>query len=174
MRPDRITPMHSWKGLGGYSLLELTMVMGLGATLTAAAVPQYLSGLDDVRAKGAAHHLSGRLQNARTEAVKRSAMVGVQFTQTPDGTYSYAVQGIARILARQGNLDEALATLRKVEIDKLQGHWRGSMFIALAETLQAAGKKEEAFAMYKSIAGDDLVEPRFQKLAEETLGKQSK
>jgi len=91
VRPDRIMPMHSWKELGGYSLLELTMVMGLGATLTAAAVPQYLSGLDDVRAKGAAHHLAGRLQNARTEAVKRSAMVGIQFTQTPDGTYSYAV-----------------------------------------------------------------------------------
>jgi type II secretory pathway pseudopilin PulG len=91
MRPDRVTPMHSPKEFGGYSLLELTMVMGLGATLTAAAVPQYLSGLDDVRAKAAAHHLAGRLQNARMEAVKRSAMVGVQFIQTDNGTYSYAM-----------------------------------------------------------------------------------
>jgi type II secretory pathway pseudopilin PulG len=83
--------MRWYHELGGYSLLELTMVMGLGATLTAAAVPQYLSGLDDVRAKGAAHYLAGRLQNARMEAVKRSAVVGVQFTQTEAGTYSYAV-----------------------------------------------------------------------------------
>ena len=84
-------PMRSYRDLGGYSLLELTMVMGLGATLTAAAVPQYLSGLDDVRAKGAAHHLAGHLQNARMEAVKRSAMVGVQFIQTEGGTYRYAM-----------------------------------------------------------------------------------
>jgi prepilin-type N-terminal cleavage/methylation domain len=75
----------------GYSLLELIMVMGLGATLTAAAVPQYLAGLDEARARGAAHHVSGQLQRARMEAVKRSAMVGVQFTQSVDGGYSYAV-----------------------------------------------------------------------------------
>jgi prepilin-type N-terminal cleavage/methylation domain-containing protein len=75
----------------GYSLLELIMVMGLGATLTAAAVPQYLAGLDEARARGAAHHVSGQLQRARMEAVKRSAMVGVQFTQSADGGYSYAV-----------------------------------------------------------------------------------
>jgi len=60
----------------GYSLLELIMVMGLGATLTAAAVPQYLAGLDEARVRGAAHHVSGQLQRARMEAVKRSAMVG--------------------------------------------------------------------------------------------------
>src|SRR5262249_15850041 len=90
-RPDRVLPMRLHQDLGGYSLLELMMVMGLGATLTAAAVPQYLNGLDDVRAKGAAHHLAARLQNARMEAVKRSAMVGVQFTQTETGAYSYAV-----------------------------------------------------------------------------------
>jgi len=83
--------MRSYRELGGYSFIELTMVMGLGATLTAAAVPQYLSGLDDVRVKGAAHHLAARLQAARMEAVKRSAMVGVQFIQTENGTYSYAV-----------------------------------------------------------------------------------
>jgi type II secretory pathway pseudopilin PulG len=75
----------------GYSLLELMMVMGLGVTLTAAAVPQYLAGIDDLRASGAAHHLSGRLQRARMEAVMRSAMVGVQFTELSAGTYSYTV-----------------------------------------------------------------------------------
>src|SRR3954447_3982053 len=90
-RPDRHIQMTLFNEFGGYSLLEVIMVMGLGATLTAAAVPQYLAGLDDVRAKGAAHHLSGRLQNARMEAVKRSAMVGVQFTQTAGGGYTYAV-----------------------------------------------------------------------------------
>ena len=67
--------------------------MGLGVTLTAAAVPQYLAGLDEVRARGAAHHVSGRLQRARMEAVKRSAMVGVQFT--PDGRWRLQLRDVS-------------------------------------------------------------------------------
>jgi len=67
------------------------MAMSLGVTLTAAAVPQYLAGVDDRRVRGAAHHLSARLQRARMEAVLRSAMVGVQFTETSAGRYTYAV-----------------------------------------------------------------------------------
>ncbi|MGH9143828.1 MAG: pilus assembly FimT family protein [Vicinamibacterales bacterium] len=78
-------------GIPGYSLLELMLAMSLGATLTAAAVPQYLASLDDLRASAAAHHVLGRLQRARMEAVMRSAMVGVLFTQAPEGGYSYAV-----------------------------------------------------------------------------------
>ena len=64
--------------------------MTLGVTLGATAIPQYLATVDDVRASGAAYHISGRLQRARMEAVLRSAMVGVKFTQT-GSSYSYAV-----------------------------------------------------------------------------------
>lgn len=84
MRMTRVTEYR------GYSLLELMAVMTLGVTLTAAALPEYLAAVDAVRASGAVHHISGRLQRARMEAVVRSAMVGVQFTQTSAG-YSYAV-----------------------------------------------------------------------------------
>ena len=74
----------------GYSLLELMMVMALGVTMSAAALPQVLTTLDDVRASGAARHISGRFQRARMEAVMRSATVAVRFTEAPGG-YSYAV-----------------------------------------------------------------------------------
>ena len=74
----------------GYSLLELMLVLGLGATLSAAAVPEYLTALDDVRASGAARHMAGRLQRARMEALMRSARVGIKFTQN-GSNYSYAV-----------------------------------------------------------------------------------
>ena len=74
----------------GYSLLELMAAMALGVTLSAAALPEYLTAVDDMRASGAVHHISGRLQRARMEAVMRSAVVGLQFTQTSAG-YSYAV-----------------------------------------------------------------------------------
>ncbi len=74
----------------GYSLVELAIVMAIGATLLGAAVPGYLAGIDDYRASSAARHLSGRFQRARMEAVMRSATVAVQFTQSSSG-YSYAV-----------------------------------------------------------------------------------
>ena len=92
----RITPVRARRASGpkrmpwrrsrscrGYSLLELIMVMATGRHADRGGGATALAGLDDVRARGAAHHVSGRLQRARMEAVKRSAMVGVQFT--PDG-----------------------------------------------------------------------------------------
>jgi uncharacterized protein (DUF2141 family) len=65
-------------------------VLGLSVTLSAVAIPQVLTGLDESRTAGAAHYLSSRFQRARMEAITRSAAVAVVFTQ--DGaSYSYAV-----------------------------------------------------------------------------------
>jgi type II secretory pathway pseudopilin PulG len=74
----------------GYSLIELVFVMGLAATLSAIAVPQSLSALDDTRAAGAARYIAARLQRARTEAIARSTTVGVKFTLA-GSHYSYAM-----------------------------------------------------------------------------------
>jgi len=74
----------------GYSLIELTFVFGLVATLGAAAVPPLLTNLDDFRAAGAVRYMSARLQAARMEAVQRSADVALRFTQTAGG-YTYSV-----------------------------------------------------------------------------------
>jgi hypothetical protein len=104
---------------GGYSLLELMMATTLGVLLTATAVPEYLTGLDDLRARGAAHHLSGRLQRARMEAVRRSAMVGVQFIETADGHYGYAVYQDGNrngVLTRdiQSGIDRPIAAVERL------------------------------------------------------------
>lgn len=82
--------MTRFRTYRGYSFLELVTVMALGVTLSVAALPEYLTALDEFRASGAAHHMSGRLQRARMDAIMRSAMVGMQFIQTSSG-YSYAV-----------------------------------------------------------------------------------
>ncbi len=83
----------------------------------------------------------------------------------------YAVQGIACIQTRRGKFDEALAALHKVEIDKLSGYWRGSMRLAVGDTLRAAGRKDEAAATYKSIIADEMTDPRLRKVAEDSLAK---
>jgi tetratricopeptide (TPR) repeat protein len=80
-----------------------------------------------------------------------------------------AVQGIARIQTRRGQYDEALATLRKVEIDNLRRFWRGSMLLAVGETLQSAGRLDEAITVFRSASRDETIEPRHQKAAGEAL-----
>jgi hypothetical protein len=83
-----------------------------------------------------------------------------------------AVQGIARILTRRRQFDEAIATLHKADLANLRGIWRGYMLLSLAETFEAAGRKDEAIATYKTLLADPTVEPRQRKTAEERLKRQ--
>ena len=82
MRPSRIA--------SGYTIVELLFVVGTVATLSSVAIPQVLTGLDDLRTAGAARHVAARLQRARMDAVVRSTDVGLVVTQAA-GEYSYAV-----------------------------------------------------------------------------------
>jgi type II secretory pathway pseudopilin PulG len=95
----------------GYSLLELMMGVALCVTLSGAAVPEFLIALDDTRASGAMYHISGRLQRARMEAVTRSAMVDMKFTQSA-ASYSYAVY-------LDGNRNGVLSRDIQIGIDRL-------------------------------------------------------
>ena len=79
-------PERPW----GYSLIELMFAVGLVATACGAAAPQLIAGLDNFQAFGAARYLASRLQQARMDAISRSANVGVRFVR--DGTSTtYAV-----------------------------------------------------------------------------------
>lgn len=81
--------MASWRSARGYSLVETIFVAGLGATITAMAVPQLWTGLDDYRTSGAARYMATRLQRTRMEAIARSAAVGMRFVHIGGG-YAYA------------------------------------------------------------------------------------
>jgi len=77
-----------------------------------------------------------------------------------------AVQHLARILTRRGRHAEALATLRKVEIDALHGYWRGSMLLAAGSVHESAGNSEEALATYRAVVAGEGIEPSHRKAAE--------
>ena len=81
----------------------------------------------------------------------------------------YALQGIARIRTRRGQFDEALATLRRVDPDQHKGTWRSQFLVSQAETLSAAGRKEEAVKTYEAVISDDSGDARLQKVAQEKL-----
>lgn len=74
----------------GYSLLDLMVVLWLVGTITAISIPQMLAALDDYRTYGAARYMASRLQEARMEAVARSAHAGLRFASVGE-SYSFAV-----------------------------------------------------------------------------------
>jgi prepilin-type N-terminal cleavage/methylation domain-containing protein len=76
-RPPACTP-H------GFSLIELMVVVGIAATLTIVAIPEFVAALDAYRTLGAARYLSSQLHRTRVEAVTRSANTALRFE--PAGT----------------------------------------------------------------------------------------
>ncbi len=83
--------------------------------------------------------------------------------------YFRCVQDAARILRGQKHLDDALATLRRVNVDKLHGYWRGSILCDLGETLAATGRKADALAAYRAVLADDSVTERDRKKADSAI-----
>jgi type II secretory pathway pseudopilin PulG len=75
--------------VAAFSLIELVFAVGLAATIGAAAVPQLLTSLDDIRAAAAARYLAGRLQLAKMEAVGRGRSVALRFVRS-GGSFSFA------------------------------------------------------------------------------------
>lgn len=72
-------------------------------------------------------------------------------TATGSAEYFTGLQGAARILTRRGEYDEALKVLDLVDAEKLGGSWSGSMLLARARTLEAAGRKPEALNAYRGV-----------------------
>ncbi len=73
----------------GTSLLELTFVVAVMATLTGIAVPALFAGLDHTRAAAAARYFGSKARLARMQAVARSAAIGIRFEQH-EASYRFA------------------------------------------------------------------------------------
>jgi len=92
-----------------------------------------------------------------------------QTRNTGSADFYCGVQGAARILTRRRHYDEALKVLNLADIDNLRGYWRGSMLLALGETLASAGQKDQALATYRVLVADESVEASHRKAAEEKI-----
>lgn len=63
----------------GFSLAELLTVIGIIATISAIAIPNYISMLPDYRLKASARTLYTNMQKAKLEAVKRNTNTAISF-----------------------------------------------------------------------------------------------
>lgn len=59
----------------GFTLMELMVVVAIAAILAAIAAPSFTGLINDTRQSSLASQLSGDLQRARSEAIKRNARV---------------------------------------------------------------------------------------------------
>jgi type II secretory pathway pseudopilin PulG len=71
--------------VAAFSLIELVFVLGVAATLAAAAAPGLLAGIDGVRTTAAARFVAARLQQARAQAITRSRDTALRITRDAAG-----------------------------------------------------------------------------------------
>jgi hypothetical protein len=58
------------------------LVVGIAATTTVVAIPEFMAAMDEYRTLGAARYLSSQFHRARAEAVARSVNAAVRFEQS--------------------------------------------------------------------------------------------
>ena len=86
-------------------------------------------------------------------------------------TTTTQIQGAARLYRARGEYDDALSILRRVDIDSLQGTWRGSMLLSLGETLSAAGHVDQARAAFEKVINGKQTLASHRKAAQEAIGR---
>lgn len=86
--------LDGFGGFSGYTLVELLLVIAMFSTLAGLAMPLWASTTDHLQVSAAARHLSGRIAQARLDAVRRSSVVGFQFQPgAPDYQYTLLLDG---------------------------------------------------------------------------------
>lgn len=73
----------------GFSLIELMLVVSVILVLTAISVPRLINTVNDISLRYAASDLSGLLQTARIQAVKKNTYYSLQTGATASGDTTY-------------------------------------------------------------------------------------
>ncbi len=138
-----------------------------------ADLAQALEWTSDARLRDAiylalGHNRAQNLKNEKAALEAYQAIIG-SGNQLGSADQFHAVQAAAGLQSKRGQFDEALATLNKVDVTRLSGFWRDSMLMARGDTLQAAGRKDDALAAYQSILAEESAEPRFRQMAEQKI-----
>jgi len=162
-----------WKAGEGYFARGRARAIVRDGKLAEADLQRALELTGDVRARPSIWLALG---HTRELLLKDDARAAVAYHEIVDSLKQIggadefnALQGLARISTRAGKHDEAISVLRRADIDKLRGHWRGSMLLALGDAQQAAGRKDEARTAFKAVVADDSVEANQKKTAEVRL-----
>jgi Tfp pilus assembly protein FimT len=67
----------------GFSLLELLIVVGIGITIVAIAMPSFINAFYSIRLKSAASNLSALMQQARIQAARQNKVYTIAYNASP-------------------------------------------------------------------------------------------
>jgi prepilin-type N-terminal cleavage/methylation domain-containing protein len=95
----------------GFTMMELMVVVALLATLTAIAIPSFISRNSQSKLIGAANNLRGDLQMAKSRAMRENALVVIEFTA--DGYNIFLDNGVN---AGDWNRDVDEVLLRSIQL----------------------------------------------------------
>ena len=70
----------------GFSLLEVIVVVGIGAIVTATAVPNMVTAISNMRLRSSMTSLAGVIQNCRMLAVKQNQTMTTISARNPTGS----------------------------------------------------------------------------------------
>lgn len=86
------------RGKRGMSLIELLVALGIAMALLVVAVPSFADWLHNLQIRSTAESLQAGLQYARTEAIRRNAIVRWQLVDTPDSSCVLSATGSAWVV----------------------------------------------------------------------------
>lgn len=105
----------------GFTVVELLFAIALGVTVAALAIPIGGYALDDMRTRGAARYLAGRVAAVRFGAVNRSRATALRFVAASrDYTFAAFVDGNGngvRTIDIQSGIDTPLGSARQLGSD---------------------------------------------------------
>jgi prepilin-type N-terminal cleavage/methylation domain-containing protein len=94
----RFSPAITSRSMGGFSVIELMIVVAIAGILLAIAVPSLQSSITSARTRGVAESIYTGLSQARSEAIRRNAPMRFQLVSTMDNACVYSAasgQGVA-------------------------------------------------------------------------------
>ena len=128
---------------GGYTLIEVLLVISLFGVLAGVAIPIATSAIDELRAAGAARHFAARLGATRLDAVRRSSTVAWRFDPNgSDYTFRAFLDGNGDGLRTADILSGADRPLGRAE--RLSDYFAGTAFGLLPGTPDLDGARGNA------------------------------